>query len=109
MPLIAPGVCVMLKTESTQRRCDDCGKPTRHERTVRHANHILHFIISLCTLGAWVPVWIFLSLTPDKDPWRCSACGQVPAGEKNAFIKKVGLSLAVGIPAVLLLAYLVSR
>lgn len=28
----------------------------------KRPNHILHLILSILTVGVWVPVWIFLSL-----------------------------------------------
>ena len=36
------------------------------------ANHILHLLISLCTLGFWVPIWIACALFP---AYHCNRCG----------------------------------
>ena len=36
-------------------------------------NHILHLILSLLTLGLWLPVWIFISIKIGG--WKCSTCG----------------------------------
>lgn len=98
----------MFKVESAQIECDECGRPTRHERNVRYPNHILHFLLTLFTAGLWVFVWLFVSTFPDKDRWCCSKCGEIPDVDEG-FSRMVGLSLAIGIPLMLFLAYLVTR
>ncbi len=29
----------------------------------KHTNHVLHFLLSACSLGAWLPVWILCSVS----------------------------------------------
>ncbi len=29
----------------------------------KHTNHVLHFLLSMCSLGVWLPVWILCSLS----------------------------------------------
>lgn len=49
--------------------CDDCNKPTIHLQ--QQPNHILHLLLSVCTAGLWLIVWIFQrSSTPE-----CTVCG----------------------------------
>ncbi len=35
-------------------------------------NHLLHFFLSLATLGIWLIVWFFMLFSSD---WTCSECG----------------------------------
>ena len=39
-------------------------------------NHILHFFISLFTVGFWVFVWLFLIINNASKAYRCTQCGQ---------------------------------
>ena len=38
-------------------------------------NHLLHFLISVLTLGAWLIVWFFISVSNESQPWICNTCG----------------------------------
>ena len=58
--------------KQTQKHCKSCQKQVL--ATKKGPNHILHLILTLVTVGAWVIVWILVSLF--QDPWRCSQCGQ---------------------------------
>jgi hypothetical protein len=48
----------MMPTE--QRMCDrkPCAKPTAH--LVQKRSHILHLLLSILTVGVWIPIWITL-------------------------------------------------
>ena len=96
----------MFKLESCQVLCEHCDKPTLHHRNVRYPNHVLHLLLSLFTLGLWVPIWILLAIVPDSEPWRCSVCGS--AGETDHFWLKLAAALVIGIPLMLFLAYAVN-
>jgi hypothetical protein len=37
------------------------------------ANHILHLLLSLVTVGFWIPVWLLLTIF--SGPYRCPHCG----------------------------------
>ena len=50
--------------------CSLCGVQPFNVPTV---NHVLHFLLSVFTAGAWVFVWVFLALTKGKA--RCGSCG----------------------------------
>lgn len=40
------------------------------------ANHVLHFLITLCTCGLWALVWMLAGMQGGKkQSWRCSKCG----------------------------------
>lgn len=52
-----------------------CKKCNEQKKLIRKTpNHILHFLISIFTLGFWVIPWIILSMT--KGNWRCDSCGE---------------------------------
>lgn len=57
-----------------QRRgkfCRLCGKQTLAVRP--GTNHVLHLLLSIVTLGIWLPVWLGLSIK--FGGWKCSQCG----------------------------------
>lgn len=37
-------------------------------------NHILHLLLSLVTMGAWIIVWLLISAVPSA--YRCPMCGE---------------------------------
>lgn len=51
--------------------CDDCEKNMKIERP--GTNHVLHIILSLLTLGLWIPIWSICSIKIGG--WRCVQCG----------------------------------
>lgn len=55
--------------------CVHCRTPTLHERDPSSVNHILHFLISVLTIGVWVVVWASLASHAPKRLMRCTACG----------------------------------
>lgn len=52
--------------------CEFCEKRVKLERA-GSTNHVLHLILSLLTVGLWVPVWLLAIIRPK--PWACSVCG----------------------------------
>lgn len=38
-------------------------------------NHVLHLLLSLITVGFWIPVWIIVSIVTDLGAYRCPHCG----------------------------------
>ena len=53
--------------------CNHCQRNTGHTR--QGVNHILHFLITMFTCGAWVFVWILLGLTASSNSSHCVNCG----------------------------------
>lgn len=51
--------------------CRTCGKPTLH--LVRKPNHVLHVLLSMFTLGAWLLVWAMLAFREPRAV--CTVCG----------------------------------
>ena len=54
------------------RYCAHCGKNVMATGTT--PNHLLHFFLTLFTLGLWAIVWILLSIGKIGG-YRCSQCG----------------------------------
>jgi len=57
-----------------RRFCPDCGSMRPFEKAT--VNHVLHLVLSLITLGAWLLVWGFLVGLNVLCPYRCRVCGK---------------------------------
>ncbi len=53
------------------RRCARCGIQTMHMR--EEPNHVLHLLLSVFTIGIWLPVWVVVGFLGGR--WRCGVCG----------------------------------
>jgi len=63
--------------EQTQRFCNRCG---RHRLFTRPGtNHILHLLLSLVTVGLWLPIWLLCAIRVGG--WRCTVCGSHPRAQ----------------------------
>jgi hypothetical protein len=60
-----------MRTE--QQFCKCCDQLRPFEK--RTANHVLHLLLSIVTLGWWVLVWFFVTLAARGQPGRCRSCG----------------------------------
>jgi len=65
----------MASYQETGGYCPRCTEPVMVRR--RSANHVLHLLLTLCTMGLWLLVWIGVGIR--FGGWRCSRCG-APAG-----------------------------
>lgn len=50
------------------RHCDE-----RVMVRCKTASHVLHLLLSLVTLGFWIPIWFLCSISVAG--WRCPKCG----------------------------------
>ena len=41
----------------------------------KQTNHILHLLMSLVTLGLWLPIWLLVGVCAATTPYLCSRCG----------------------------------
>jgi DNA-directed RNA polymerase subunit RPC12/RpoP len=53
--------------------CKTCGEKVLIRR--QGANHILHLLLTVLTLGVWGWVWLFVALGK-VGGWRCTRCGR---------------------------------
>ena len=58
--------------KQTGKFCNNCNKDILAVGS--KPNHILHFILTICTLGVWGLVWILMSIGKIGG-YRCSECG----------------------------------
>ena len=63
-----------MSTTTVQRHCPVCGQYRLFAK--QGPSHILHLLLSLVTLGMWLPVWFLCVLLSAFEPFRCMACGQ---------------------------------
>jgi hypothetical protein len=52
--------------------CSHCQKQTMAQGT--KPNHILHLILSILTLGLWLPIWLLITIGK-VGGYRCTSCG----------------------------------
>lgn len=57
--------------ETKRGYCEDCDAPRKLERPT--ANHVVHLIITIITMGLWLPVWLMACVR--FGGWQCSTCG----------------------------------
>lgn len=65
-----------LPWEDHERRtmlCRRCHLPRVFRR--RKTRHSLHFVLSIGTIGIWLPFWGIAMLTQWLKPWTCKVCG----------------------------------
>lgn len=58
--------------DETSKFCDYCNKQVLARR--KGTNHILHFLLTVFTLGFWLIIWFLSSIKIGG--WRCSLCGK---------------------------------
>jgi len=51
--------------------CSNCQRPTMHIQQTR--NNILHFLLTVCTAGLWILVWMLVGSSAPQ----CTNCGVV--------------------------------
>lgn len=59
-----------MPTKQIMYECEDCKRPTIHLQ--QEPNHILHLLLSICTLGLWLLIWLFQRSTIPQ----CTVCGK---------------------------------
>lgn len=50
--------------------CKDCEDNVKAE--AKGANHVLHFLLCIPTMGLWVVIWLLAAASKN---WTCSECG----------------------------------
>lgn len=61
-----------------QARCVTCNGLRLFSKS--GPNHVLHLLLSLVTMGLWLPVWIVILFCGHSRPYRCMRCGDAIAG-----------------------------
>ncbi len=55
------------------RHCKNCEQITKHE--LARTSHVLHLLLSLVTVGMWLPIWLLVALN-NRSRATCTACGR---------------------------------
>ena len=56
------------------QNCARCGQQTPHIQ--QKPNHILHLILSVVTVGLWLPIWLLVGIFRARP--QCMTCGKKP-------------------------------
>lgn len=59
-------------TKHAPRYCRSCDQ--RVLGVASTPNHVLHLLLTLITVGLWLPVWLLIALFSDQS-FRCPQCG----------------------------------
>lgn len=62
-----------MSSAQIMRYCRSCKKKTMHVGPA--TAHLLHLVLSIITMGVWVPVWIIVHLSHSTQI-ACSQCGR---------------------------------
>ncbi len=63
-----------MSTITTRRHCKTCDQKRLFEKEKQ--NNVLHLILSVITIGMWLPVWILIAVLGAFKPFRCTVCGE---------------------------------
>lgn len=63
-----------MATVSTRKFCPDCNQNRLFEKS--GTNNILHLLLSVITVGCWIPIWILCAVLNAFRPFRCQSCGK---------------------------------
>ena len=55
------------------KKCKYCNKTTAH--VAQSTSNILHLILSVITVGIWVPIWILVAMSHSASK-QCNECGK---------------------------------
>ena len=62
---------ISMATEQRMHHCKRCSKATLHVSST--TSHVLHFLLSIPTFGAWMIVWLFMALFHNTQS-ECTLC-----------------------------------
>jgi len=81
--------------------CRTCNRPSLIRR--KGVNHVLHLLLTLVTLGLWLPVWVVLSAMNNErsqSGWRCAQCGSKTKRDVSSIENATSVVLVVAIAAI---------
>jgi hypothetical protein len=70
--------------------CHHCQQPRPFAKNA--PNHILHFVVTLFTIGLWSPVWLIVTVKAAGSSAMCTACGMAKGSGAPREIKKASTS-----------------
>jgi len=57
--------------EQSQQYCQHCSRQVLAAR--KTPNHVLHLLLTVITMGFWIPIWVLSSI--QLGGWLCQSCG----------------------------------
>lgn len=60
-------------SRQTMKPCKACSRLTMHVQP--GTSHVLHLILSIISVGFWVPIWLLVSLN-NHTKAQCTVCGR---------------------------------
>lgn len=60
-------------TDLEMKHCTRCAQETQHLKP--STSHVLHLLLSLITLGIWLPIWLLVALS-NSSQGQCTKCGR---------------------------------
>lgn len=60
-------------TAKLRRYCPDDDRMVLAEKQT--PNHVLHLLLSVVTVGFWIPIWIIVAIGNDFAGYQCPHCG----------------------------------
>ena len=64
-----------MSTSQIQRFCSQCNKKTLHQKN-SVVSLGMGILLTLITVGIFLPIWIILGILNCLRPWRCQTCGK---------------------------------
>lgn len=58
-------------SEMDMRYCESCKRKTLHVGL--STSHVLHFLISIVTMGMWIPMWLIIAIR-NEFSYECTEC-----------------------------------
>lgn len=68
--------------ELARGRCPHCGRSVLLVRLVHAPSHPRHLLLSVTTLGLWLPAWILAVFRTRHRAWECAECGRSTHGSQ---------------------------
>jgi hypothetical protein len=92
--------------DQVQMYCPHCARSVLGHRPA--ASHDMHLVLTMFTLGAWLPAWLLVSIYQQAQPYACSVCGSAgPRPHGPALFILVGGGIGFLVVAVWLYAAMI--
>jgi len=78
----------------------------------KKTNHLLHFFLSVITVGAWIPVWLIIGMSNklESDKMRdIAATGKVTSSTRIKQLVGIGFALLLFLPVWMTIAAVFGR
>jgi len=60
-------------TAKLRRYCPDDDRMVLAEKQT--PNHVMHLLLSVVTVGLWIPIWAIAQITSELGAYQCPNCG----------------------------------